>query len=280
MPPRSNPTARQVRLGAEMRRMRERAGITARDAAAFLHSNPIQMSHVESGRSGISEERIRRLADYYSCENRRYVDALVEMANERGKGWWEEYRGRLCAVALDLAEMEHHAVHMRALEVLHIPGLLQTEDHMRAAFSYVNPGLAREKLDTWVEFRSRRKAALGGCVFGAVIHEAALRLKVGGTKEARAQLRYLLEMSQRDGVSVRIIPFDAEGFAGAGYSMLYVGGPVSQLDTVQMDTMDGSSFVDEESRLHKYRTLLDRIESSALTPEASRDFIRRVEREL
>ncbi|MDF3289107.1 helix-turn-helix domain-containing protein [Streptomyces silvisoli] len=280
MPPRSNPTARQVRLGAEMRRMRERAGVTARDAAAFLNSNPIQMSHVESGRSGISEERVRRLADYYSCENPRYVDALVEMANERGKGWWEEFRGRLSPVSLDLAEMEHHAVYMRALEVLHIPGLLQTEDHMRAAFSYVNPDLPPKKLDTWVEFRSRRKAALADCTFGAVIHEAALRLKVGGTKESRAQLTYLLEMSEWDNVTVRIIPFDAEGFAGAGYSMLYVGGRVSQLDTVQMDTMDGSSFVDGESRLRKYRTLLDRIECSALTPAASRDFIRRVEGEL
>lgn len=263
-----------------MRRMRERAGITARDAAAFLNSNPIQMSHVESGRSGISEERVRRLADYYSCENRRYVDALVEMANERGKGWWEEFRGQLCAVSLDLAEMEHHAMCMRALEVLHIPGLLQTEDHMRAAFSYVNPNLPPKKLDTWVEFRSRRKAALAGCTFGAVVHEAALRLKVGGTKEARAQLTYVLEMSECDNIAVRVIPFDTEGFAGAGYSMLFVGGPVSQLDTVQMDTMDGSSFVDEESRLTKYRTLLDRIESSALSRQASRDFIRRVEREL
>ncbi|MEU1624415.1 helix-turn-helix transcriptional regulator [Streptomyces sp. NPDC020096] len=280
MPPRSNPTARQVRLGAELRKMREHAGLTARDAAAFLNSNPIQMSHVESGRSGISEERIRRLAEYYACDSRSYVDALVDMANERGKGWWEEYRGALSPVSLDLAEMEHHAAYLRALEVLHIPGLLQTEDHMRAAFSYVNPSLPPRNLDTWVEFRARRKAVLASSTFSAVIHEAALRLKVGGAQEARAQLAHILELSERDNVTVRIIPFDVEGFAGAGYSILYAGGRVSQLDTVQIDTMDSSNFLDAECRLTKFRALLDRIESSALMPDASRDFIHRIEEEL
>ncbi|GAA1915410.1 helix-turn-helix domain-containing protein [Streptantibioticus ferralitis] len=280
MPPRSNPTARQVRLGAELRKMRERAGITARDAAAYLNSNPIQMSHVESGRSGISEERIRRLAGHYACDNLPYVDALVDMANERGKGWWEEFRGTLSPVSLDLAEMEHHAAYLRALEVIHIPGLLQTEGHMRAAFSYVNPNLPAHRLDTWVEFRARRKTVLTTGTFNAVIHEAALRLRVGGAVEARAQLAHILELSERDNVSVRIIPFDVEGFAGAGYSMLYAGGRVSQLDTVQIDTMDSSNFLDAESRLTKFRELLDRIESSALMPGASRDLIRRIEGEL
>lgn len=36
MPPRNNPTARQVRLGTELRRMRERAGMKAGEAARLL----------------------------------------------------------------------------------------------------------------------------------------------------------------------------------------------------------------------------------------------------
>ncbi|HET6633654.1 MAG TPA: transcriptional regulator, partial [Streptomyces sp.] len=35
MPPRSSPTARQVRLGTELRKLRERAGMTGREAAGL-----------------------------------------------------------------------------------------------------------------------------------------------------------------------------------------------------------------------------------------------------
>ncbi|MDJ0340100.1 hypothetical protein QMK19_06115 [Streptomyces sp. H10-C2] len=52
------------------------------------------------------------------------VDALVAMAKERGRGWWEEYRGSLAASFLDLAELEHHATRMRTVQMLHMPGLL------------------------------------------------------------------------------------------------------------------------------------------------------------
>ena len=142
MPPRSNPTARQERLGAELRKMRERAGFTARDAAAFLASNPMQMSHVESGRSGISEERVRRLADYYRCDDRAYVDALVEMANERGRGWWEEYRGILLNRQNDtpMDGLEELIVALHDIgEVLQRPSLARLVRIARAAEQVTEP---------------------------------------------------------------------------------------------------------------------------------------------
>src|SRR2546422_10485526 len=71
MPPRTNPTARQERLGAELRKMREAAGVTAREAAGLLGSGPTQISHIEAGRFGISEDRIRRLAAHYACNDRQ-----------------------------------------------------------------------------------------------------------------------------------------------------------------------------------------------------------------
>ncbi|GAB3014872.1 hypothetical protein GCM10023080_097880 [Streptomyces pseudoechinosporeus] len=62
------------------------------------------------------------------------------MANEREKGWWEEYRSALATKALDLAELEHHASYVRTFQVVHIPGVLQTEEHVRAALAFVEPG--------------------------------------------------------------------------------------------------------------------------------------------
>ncbi|MFI9584549.1 helix-turn-helix domain-containing protein [Streptomyces sp. NPDC052236] len=283
MPPRSNPTARQERLGAELRKMRERSGVTARSAAALLGSNPMQMSHVESGRSGISEDRIRRLAAYYACDDAEFIDALVAMATERGKGWWVAYRGTIAPAGLDLAELEHHATGIRTFEVTHIPGLFQTEDHMGAAFRYVSPDWPQADFDAHVAFRSRRQQIItesGQTPFEALIHEAALRIKVGGRKTARAQLERILELSELDHVTVGVIPFDTEDFAGAGHSMLYISGPVPQLDTVQLDTAHGGVFLDAEPRLKQYRTRYGQIQTTALAPAPSQDLINRIVHEL
>jgi hypothetical protein len=43
---------------------------------------------------------------------------------------------------------------------------------------------------------------------------------------------------------VRVIPFDVDGFAGAGAMMFYAGGRVPDLDTVQRDAPYGSVFLD------------------------------------
>ncbi|GHJ36436.1 DUF5753 domain-containing protein [Streptomyces sp. TS71-3] len=282
MPPRPNPTARQMRLGTELRKMREAAGATAREAAQILGSGSAQLSHLEAGRFGVSEQRIRRLAAHYACDDAAYVDALVAMAAERGKGWWEEYRGIMAPSGPDLAELEHHALSIRTFEMAHIPGLLQTEDHMRAAFRFVSPGWPPEELDSFIEFRlERQKIITGehGKPFDAVVHEAALRIRVGGCKVAQAQLARILTLSEAVHVTLRVVPFDSEAFAGAGHSMLYACGPVPQLDTVQIDTGHGAFFVDAEARLNQYRQRYTRIESTALDPRASRDLIMRISHE-
>ncbi len=49
-----------------------------------------------------------------------------------------------------------------------------------------------------------------------------------------------------------------------------------QLDTVQIDSTHGPEFLSGEAQLAKYRTHLDRMERIALSPQASRDFIRDV----
>ncbi|GGZ91378.1 helix-turn-helix domain-containing protein [Streptomyces bluensis] len=283
MPPRNNPTARQQRLGAELRKMRELAGISARAAAEFLGSSPMHQSHVETGRGGISEDRIRRLAAHCACDDAAYVDALVSMANERGKGWWEEYRGVVAPQGLDIAECEHHATRLRTFQVAHIPGLLQTEDHMRAMFSYMSSDVPKRDLDAFVAFRAQRQQVLAGSSgtpYEAVIHEAALRIRVGGRGTARAQLKQILERSELANVTVRVLPFDTEDFAGSGYSMLYLHGPVPQLDTVQTDTGHDPEFFDAESRLRQYRKRYERVMMAALPPAESRDLISRIAHEL
>lgn len=134
------------------------------------------------------------------------------MAQERDRGWWEQHRGLLPPALIDIAELEFHASELHTAVTTHLPGLLQTEEHARAVFDTADPPLPGPDLEARVNLRLRRQEVLDRdrpTLYGAVIHEAALRMQFGGPKVARAQLEYILERSERDTISVRVIPFAA-----------------------------------------------------------------------
>ncbi|WP_306186259.1 helix-turn-helix transcriptional regulator [Streptomyces sp. MK5] len=275
---RREPTARQVRLGVELRRLREAAGLTAREAAALLGTGRVQISHIESGLAGLSEERLRRLASHYACTDEQFINALVAMATDRTRGWWEEYRGLLPTSFLDLSELEHHARFLRHVAILYVPGLLQTEAYARAVFSSRLPELTQDELELRIRHRKARQEIT--VPYEAVIHEAALRIRVGDRATSRGQLTRLLELSEAGHVALRVIPFDLDGFAQASSTMTYVGGPLPKLDTVARDAPHGSVFIDSEAQLSIYRTCFRTMEAVSLEPDQSRDFVHRLAKEL
>ncbi|MFF3918804.1 helix-turn-helix domain-containing protein [Streptomyces sp. NPDC001852] len=274
---RPEPTARQVRLGVELRRLREAAGLTAIQSAALLGANRVQISHIESGLRGVSEERLRRLASHYACTDAEFIDALVEMATDRTRGWWEEYRGLLPTSFLDLSELEHHARFLRHVAILYVPGLLQTEDYARAVFSSRLPELTEEELELRIRHRKERQRIT--IPYEALVHEAALRIRVSDRSTSKAQLTRLLELSEADHVTLRVIPFDLDGFA-ASSGMTYAGSSLPQLDTVVRDAPHGAVFIDAEAQLNIYRTRFRMVEAVSLGPVESRDFIHRLAKEL
>jgi transcriptional regulator with XRE-family HTH domain len=283
MAPRSQPTARQVRLGTELRRLREAAGLKAREVAGLLNSTSAQMSQMEAGLAGVSEKRVRRLAAHYGCTDEPYIEALVAMATDRTRGWWEEFRGVLPPVFMDTAEAEHHATFIREVVIMLVPGLLQTADYARAVFSYMRPELPESELEPRVEHRMRRQAVIKGpdpTPYETVIHEFALRVHVSDRKASRSQLGFILDKIEQGSAIVRVIPVDYEGFAGAGATMMYLGGAVPQLDSGLLDTPHDVEFLSAEAQLSRLRTLYEKVSEAALDPAASRDFIHRLAKEL
>lgn len=283
MAARTSPTERQKRLGAELRRMRMAAGMTAEYAAGLLGVDRAKISNIETGIRAINEERVRTLGCNCDCQDERYVDALVEMARAGQRGWWDKYRGALPQGLLDIAELETYSVRMRAAYSVHIPGLLQTSDHALAIFRVVIPQLPQHEVALRLAHRVERQQVLDGDnapAFVAIVHEAALRMRFGGPEVAKAQLEHLLKRSEQDNVTLLVIPFEAGAFPGAGQTVLYAEGPVPQLDTVQIDNSHGPDFLYAEAQLAKYRAHLDWMEGIALSPSASRDFIRGIANDL
>jgi len=283
LPPKRHLTARRLRLGAELRKLREATGMKAREAAALLGADAVQMSQIESGVAGVSAERVRRLTAHYACTDEALIEALTTMATDRTRGWWEEYRGVLPSVFLDVAEVEHHATFLREVVITHVPGLLQTADYARAVYTYMVPGLPESELTPRVEHRMRRRTVIEGetpTPYETLIHEFALRIRVADRQASHAQLRQILDQIEQGHVTVRIIPTDQDGFAGAGASMMYTGGRVPRLDTGLRDAPTGTAFIDAEAQLAQLRTLFLKVEKATLDPVSSREFIHRLTKEM
>jgi len=87
-------------------------------------------------------------------------------------------------------------------------------------------------------------------------------------------LEHLLVITELPHVTVRVIPFKAGGFPGAGQSVVYAESVVPQLDTVELDSTHGPEFLGSETELRKYQAQLDAAEAVALGSDASRGFIR------
>ncbi|WP_329563338.1 helix-turn-helix domain-containing protein [Kitasatospora sp. NBC_01266] len=284
MPPRLSPTVRQQRLGIELRRMREYAGMTPQAMAAALGTDAPKISQMESGKAGISPERLRSWAIASKCTDDGLIGALVAMTQDRGKRWFDEYRGRLPAGFLDIAEMEYHSDAERGLiswATTYIPGLTQTGSYAGAVFARIRPPLPRHEVDARTAFRvQRQRVVLDGKPYVAYIHEAALRMQFGGPAVLRGQLKSLLEDSERPNVTVRAIPFDVDTFPGAGENLALAAGAVPELDTVQIDLTQGPQFIHAEAELRTYRSMAAEVDGTALSPDASRDFIHKLMQDL
>ncbi|MBZ6247773.1 helix-turn-helix transcriptional regulator [Streptomyces olivaceus] len=277
------PTERQQRVGAELRRLRLAAGASTQYAAGLLGLDRAKVSNMEAGTRITSPERVRTLASNYDCCDGSYIDALAAMAEETESGWWEQYRGTLPSGLLDIAELEWHAKRLVTGQIVHLPGLLHTDEYARAVFDSGLPPMSRLEVELRVKHRMDRQRVLDEPVslpYVGYIHEAALRMQFGGREVTRQQLEHLQVMSERDNITLRIIPASSAGFPGAGHALLYAEGPVPQLDTVQLDSTHGPEFLYAEAQLAKFRAHLDWMDAHSLSPDESRKLMLAVAREL
>ncbi|MFD8457189.1 Scr1 family TA system antitoxin-like transcriptional regulator [Streptomyces antimycoticus] len=87
-------------------------------------------------------------------------------------------------------------------------------------------------------------------------------------------------MSEREHITIQVIPFRNGTFAGSGQSINYFSGPVPQLDTILLEQAHGSLLLDAEAQLEKYRMVIGKMEAIALKQNEARDFIHGLIQEL
>ncbi|WP_329368039.1 helix-turn-helix domain-containing protein [Streptomyces sp. NBC_01483] len=267
MPPRSSPSERQRRLGAELRKLRTRARMSGDAAAEVIGAERTRVSHIETGRVDVPRNGLYKLLRAYSCPEGAYFEGLMEMAQERGKGWWDDYRDVVDSSACDLAELESRSTVLRTHESLFVPGMLQTNDYAHAVISESEPNPRRA--DRFVDFRLARQHAIldsTSVTYRAIIYEAALHAQIGGPKVMRQQLLLLIEVARRPNVTVQVFPFTAGAYSAYSRSFAIFGGVTPELDTVYLEHPTESLFLRDGEQVDGYAKMFERLSDRALAP--------------
>jgi transcriptional regulator with XRE-family HTH domain len=267
MPPRNNPSERQRRLGLELRKLRNCAGLSGDQAGQLLDADRTRISNIEAGRLDVSRNRLYKLLREYGCPPGPLFDGIMAMAQESGKGWWDEFNDTIGPAARNLAELESRSAVLRSHNPLVIPGMLQTDEYARAVLDATES--APQHADRYAEFRLARQRVLTGdspVTYRAVIHESALHTRVGGPAVMRRQLLRLMEVSRLPNVTVQVYPFEAGVYSAHTRSFVLFGGGAPELDTVYLEHPTNSLFLRDGEQLDEYAKMFERLSELALAP--------------
>ncbi|HEX6471890.1 MAG TPA: helix-turn-helix transcriptional regulator [Streptosporangiaceae bacterium] len=280
----ATPTVRLRRLGNELKRIREDAGLSLDAAGIRLGRSASSLSKIENGRVVLPRRDLTFILDRYAVTDEPLREMLYALArNGRKKGWWRQYGDALSPPGMDLMSLEDDAAVISTFQAIVIPGLLQTEDYAHALMESAVRVVPRD-VDRLLRVRMARQQILARerpPRLRAVMGEAVLRQLVGGRAIMRAQLRYLAEMSQDIHVALRVLPFEAGAHVSTQGSFMILGfSPPTDFSVVHLESLEGSLWVEEDESVRRYGLAFDQLRASALSEIESRHLIERVAADL
>ncbi|MGV9533961.1 helix-turn-helix domain-containing protein [Streptosporangium sandarakinum] len=271
MPPnrRQPPTVRLRRLAAELRRLRQEAGLSQEDVAEKTNVNNVTLYRIETAKTKPQLRTLIALLDAYGAtESER--DSLIALQKEaKQRGWLHSFEADLPDQYTALISLEAEAQQAINYESLFIPGLLQTEDYVRAMIRGVRPAATDSEVETRVTARMQRQALLEGETplrLWAILDQAALCRKVGGDAVMRDQFAHLIRQAQRPHVTIQVIPFSAGAHPGMPGSFIVLKFPSDDPDVIYIDSMAGDLFLEEKADIQRYNSICEHLRAIALSP--------------
>jgi transcriptional regulator with XRE-family HTH domain len=264
------PTMRRKQLGAELRRIREAAGLRMEDAAAALDCVRSRISHIETGRNAVRKPDLEVLLRLYSALDR--LDALEELRREGTKrGWWATYR--LPDWLQGYIGFEADATTLRGLELELIPGLLQTEGYARAVHIAGHHMTPSEEVERRVAARMQRQARLiapDPLVLSVVVSESALQRALALGTVGIEQLNHLIASAKLPNVTLHVLPFSVGVHRSmSGSFTLLSFAPGVSADIAYQEYAVGGHLVDDQDVVRSLSDLYDELRDQALAADES-----------
>jgi transcriptional regulator with XRE-family HTH domain len=281
--------ARRRRLAAELRRLRERTGLTGDEVAARLEwRSSSKLSRLEHGRTGLKQADLQGLLDLYQVTGAHRAELIALAEESRRSGPTKSAAMRLPDDHVAFAEEEADAESMWIWEPQTFPGLFQVEEYTRALLEawVIKFSLPRGEVDRRVEARRLRQEVLSRhppLQIVAVIDESVLYRRIGQRSVMHKQLMHVVAVSQLQNVNVRILPLSCDHLVLTGAFNYLKYGPIHGVpsdDVVSLDKLTETEYIEAEDDSNQYRIAFEELLSNALSTEETRTLLESTARRL
>ncbi|NNH71457.1 helix-turn-helix domain-containing protein [Nocardia uniformis] len=280
--------------------LREQAGKSPLAAALRVEVSRMTIRRLEDGElTKLTTPQLESLLDFYAVDAASRKEALelwsevreqAKVAKLQGnsKGYWREYADQYASHFPHLLRLETSANEITTHQLVLVPGLLQTADYRRAIARIDDPAMSLVNQERRVELTTRRQAKLDedGFSMQALISEAVLRHQPGGPVVMSAQLQWLAEVSERDNISIRVIPFEVGSHRGLtllSFTLLAFPrrqrGPVEPPVVYLERALGGGDYNDRDDVVQRYRAAISDLQSVALSEGDTRNMVARLAKE-
>ncbi|GAA1757942.1 helix-turn-helix transcriptional regulator [Streptomonospora arabica] len=282
-----NPTARRRRLGVELRRLRENAGMTGEEAAERMSWSGSKLSRIERGQVATNSDDVRDLLELYGVEDPDARQTLIMLAREsRRRGWWHVY-GDVMPERFDVyLGLEPEAGALRFFQSEIVPGLLQTPDYARALMRAHPSPVSDDEIERRTELRIRRQEVVfndSPPQIWALLDESILYRPVGGRSVMIGQMRRLLDLGRNPQVTLQVLPFAVGAHSGLNGSfdiLEFLDSDIHAPLLVHVENLTSSLYIEKAKEVAYYTAAFEHLRFAALHPERTREVIGEAEQRL
>ena len=254
-----NPDQRAWQIyGREVRRLRQDAGLTLEALGHRIGRSRTQLSAIERGKEAPSSA-FRNLLEKAIGHGR--LERLWDDLTGDGRAAWRTE----IATAIQEAEAVYE------YQALAFPSYLQTESYARAIVRAAAPWMPPDELNERVNERVERAQHLSEAsrpMLWLVIDGSLLGRRYGGTDVTREQLAHLLDLAERERVTLQIVPADHPRHPGNSGSFRVLTMPASR-DVAYVESAEGGQMLLAAPSVSQRRMLFAALQGFALDPETS-----------
>ena len=279
------PMAVRMLVGAQLRRLREQAGLSRAEAGYHIRASDSKISRMELGRVRFKRRDVRDLLTLYGVRDEAERTALLARVQEaNAPTWWHPYTDVTPEWFQRYLGLEATATLIRTYEVQFIPGLLQTEEYARTLVRLGHGRASPEEVERRVRLRMERQQLLrrpDAPTFWAVVDETALRRPVGGAGVMRDQLEALIGIVDKmPNVRLQVLPFRAGGHAAAGGAFTILRFPHQELpDLVYIEQLTSALYLEKRDDVEYYFDAVNRLYVDAAPLARTGEILERIIRE-
>jgi transcriptional regulator with XRE-family HTH domain len=272
------PTVRLRRLAAELRALRQAAGLTREDAAEQTHMNSATLWRIETARARPQRRTLLALLDKYDLTDQQRRTDLVDLAKDAVQlGWLQAYEDLLPDEYTAYISFEAEARSLRNYESQFVPGLLQTEAYARAVITGLLPNVDEEKIKQRVDARMQRQESITKeppLNLWVIMDEAVLHRNVGGADVMREQYQHLAKLAKLPHITLQVLPYEVGAHPGmhGAFAIMDFPDPADPA-LIYIENMTGALFLERPADVENYTTMFEHLRAVALGPAESRKMI-------